>query len=241
MVRLGLDAITIQMLGDLLGGFLQGHVDDARLIGALGHPLHQPPTLVGADYRLNQQVEVGPVEARGDHILRRDGELGLHVGNHLGRGRRGQQQRLWDIELTLVVRQLEVVRTEVMAPLGNTVRFIHHQQRDLHALQEVAKALVLQALHGNHQDFQLARTRACHHIIGVIAALRRVDTARANTVALQETQLVLHQRQQRRHYQRQVRQQYRRQLVTQGLARPGREDGCGGTTGQYGADRLFLA
>ena len=118
---------------------------------------------------------------------------------------------------------------------------IHHQQRDRHALQEVAKALVLQALHGNHQDLQLARTRPGHDVIGIIAALGRVDAARRDTVALQETQLVLHQRQQRRHHQRQVRQQHGGKLITQGLAGTGGENRRRRTTGQHGTDHRLLA
>ena len=121
------------------------------------------------------------------------------------------------------------------------MRLVHHQQRDLHAVQEITETLVLQTLHGNHQNLELARSRTGHYIIGLITALGRVDTARRNAMALQETQLVLHQRQQRRHHQRQVRQQHGRQLVTQGFARPRRENGGGRSPSQHGADRLFLA
>ena len=241
MIRLGLDAMAIEMLGNLFGGFLQGDVNDARLAHPLAHPLHQSAALVCTTDGFHQQVEIGPVEARGDHIVRSNGELRLHVGNHLGRRCSRQQQGLWDIELTLVVRQLQIVRTEVMAPFGNTVRLIHHQQRDLHALQEVAKTLVLQALHGNHQDLQLTRTRTRHHIIRVFAALGRIDAACRNAMALQETQLVLHQRQQRRHHQRQVRQQHCRQLITKGFAGARGKNRGSRTAGQHGADRLFLA
>jgi len=117
VVSLGLDAVAVQVLGNLLGGFLQGDVDDTGLIGTLAHPLDQAPTLVGTAHRFHQQVEVGPVEARGDHVVRRNGELGLHVGNHPGRGGSRQQQRLGDVELTLVVWKFQIVRTEIVAPL----------------------------------------------------------------------------------------------------------------------------
>ena len=105
VIGLGLDAVAVQMLGNLLGGFLQGDVDDARLIGPLRHPFDQSPTFVVAAHRLYQQVEIGPVEARGHHIVGRNGKLRLHIGNHLGRRCSRQQQCLWDIELALVVRQ----------------------------------------------------------------------------------------------------------------------------------------
>ena len=241
MISLGLNALAVQMLRNLFGGFLQGDVDDTRLVGPRFHPLHQPAAFVVAADRFHQQVEVGPIEARGHYIPGSNGELGLHVGDHLGCGRGRQQQRLRDVELALVVRQLQIIRTEVVAPLGNTVRLVHHQQRDLHAVQEITETLVLQTLHGNHQDLEFARSRTGHDIIGLITALGRIDTARRNAMALQKTQLVLHQRQQRRYHQREVRQQHGRQLIAQGFARARRENGGGRSPGQNGADRLFLA
>lgn len=127
VISLGLDAVAVQVLGDLLGGFLQSDIDDTRLVGPLTHPLHQAPALVHAADRLYPQVEVGPVEARGDHIRGGDGELGLHIRNHLGRRGGRQQQRLGNLELALVVGELQVVRAEVVAPLGNTVRLVYHE------------------------------------------------------------------------------------------------------------------
>ncbi|MNF59369.1 hypothetical protein D3C84_409550 [compost metagenome] len=241
VVGLGLKPVLAQVLGNLLGGFLQGHIDDARLPDTLAHPLQKTATLVLAAHRFNQQIEVRPVESGGHHIVWCNGELRLHVGDHLGRGGRGQQQGLGDIELALVVRQLQVIGAEVVTPLGNAVRLVHHQQRDRHLLQEVAKALVLQALHGNHQDLQLATARPRHHLVGVVATLGRINTRCRDPVALQERQLVLHQRQQRRDHQCQVRQQQGGQLITQGLARPGRENRRCRTSGQHRTDCRFLA
>lgn len=127
MIRLGLNAIAFKVLGDVCGGFLQGHVDDARLARSRAHPLDQTPALVLTAHRFDQQIEVGPVEAGGYHIFFCDIEFGLHVGNHIRRCRSGQQQGLRDVELALVVRQLEVVGTEIVPPLGNTVRLVHDQ------------------------------------------------------------------------------------------------------------------
>ena len=154
MVRLGLDAVTLQVLGNVFGGFLQGDVDNARLARTLSHPLHQAPTLVLAAHRFHQQIEVGPIETGGHHVFGGDGKFSLHVGDDFRRCRGSQQQGLRDVELPLVVRQLEVVRAEIVPPLGDAMRLIHDQQRDRHLLQEVAEAFVFQPLHGDHQDLQ---------------------------------------------------------------------------------------
>ncbi|MNN75959.1 hypothetical protein D3C81_1922930 [compost metagenome] len=81
MIRLGLNAVALKVISDVLSSFLQGHVDDARLPRTLGHPLDQPPALVLATYRFDQQIEVGPVETGGHHIVSGDSEFGLHVGD----------------------------------------------------------------------------------------------------------------------------------------------------------------
>ncbi|MNQ75308.1 hypothetical protein D3C85_900950 [compost metagenome] len=240
VIGAGGDAALAQAFGDLLGGLLLGDVDDARLPGLGPQPLDQPALLVGAADRLDQQVEVGPVEAGGDHIRRRDGELGLHVGDHRRRGGGGEQQHLGNAELALVVGQLEVVGTEVVAPLGDAVGFVDHQQGDRHLADEVAEAFVLQAFDRDHQDLQFAGSGPGHHCTGLFAALRRVDAGGADAVAGEKGQLILHQRQQRRDHQGQVWQVQGRQLVAQRLARPGGKDRRRRAPRQHGADRRFL-
>ncbi|MDT4848206.1 hypothetical protein FQZ97_822920 [compost metagenome] len=241
VVGAGGDATLAQALGDLFGSLLQGHVDDGRLSGARRQPVHQAAQLVVAGHRLDQQVEVAAVETGGDHIGIGDDELALHVGDHRRRRGGGQQQHLGNAELALVLGQLEVVGTEVVAPFGDAVRLVHHQQGNRHLLDKAAEALVLQALHRDHQDLQLAGARPGHDLGGRLAALRRVDAGGGDAMAMEEGELVLHQRQQRRHHQGQVRQVQGRQLVAQGLAGTGGEDGGGRSAGQYRGDGGFLA
>ena len=155
VIGAGADPVLIQVLGDVLGRLLQGDVDNTRLALTLTHPLHQPLTLGSAGNRFDPQIEIGAIKTGGDDIGFSNRELGLHVHNDRGRGGGREQQHLWDIELTLVVRKLQIVRTEVMAPLRNTVRLVHHQQRNRDLLQKMSEALVFQALDRNHQNFQL--------------------------------------------------------------------------------------
>ncbi|MNL21037.1 hypothetical protein D3C87_1423100 [compost metagenome] len=196
VISLGLNAVAVQVFSDVLGGFLQGHIDDARLVRTLAHPFDKTSAFVRSANRFHQQIEVRAIETGGHHIVGGDGEFRLHVGDDLGRRRCGQQQHLRDVELALIVGKLEVVRAKVMPPFGNAVRLVHHQQRDRYLLQKMPEALVLQALHGDHQNLQFAGFGPGHDVAGVIAALRRIDTARRDAVALQERQLILHQRQQ---------------------------------------------
>ena len=193
VVSVGADAVLVEVFGNLLGGPLQRDIDDARLADARAHPLHQALALGCTADRLDPQVKIGAIETGSDDIRLGNGEFGLHIRNDIGRGSRRQQQGLRDIELTLVVGELQIVRAEVMPPLGNTVRFVHHQQGNRYLLQKVTEALVFQALDRDHQDLQFARFGPGHDVAGVLTALRRIDAGRGNAVALQKRQLVLHQ------------------------------------------------
>jgi len=196
VVGAGRKAPLRQVFSDLLGGLLLGDVDDGRLPRPVRQPFHQPALLVEAADRLHQQIEIGSVETGGHHVIRRNREFGLHVGDHRGRRRGSQQQRLGNVELALVVGELQIVRAKVVAPLGDAVRLVHHQQGDRHLADEVAEALVLQPFHRDHQDLQLAGLGAGHGLARLLAALRRVDAGGGNAMAVKERQLVLHQRQQ---------------------------------------------
>ncbi|MNC22962.1 hypothetical protein D3C75_709700 [compost metagenome] len=127
VISLGLNAVAVQVFGDVLGCFLQSDIDDARLVRTLAHPFDQASALVRSANRLHQQIEVRAIETGGHHIVGGDGEFRLHVGDDLGRRRCGQQQHLRDVELALIVGKLEVVRAKVMPPFGNAVRLVHHQ------------------------------------------------------------------------------------------------------------------
>ena len=121
------------------------------------------------------------------------------------------------------------------------MRLVYDQQGDRHLSDKIAKTLVLQPLHRDHQDLQLAAARAIHHLRGLLAALRRIDAGRGDAMGMQERQLILHQRQQRRNHQGQVWQMQGRQLIAQRLARTGGKDRRRRATGEHGADHRFLA
>ncbi len=234
-----------QVGGQTLGGLLQGDVDDGGLGRFAAQPGPEPldqATRPGLGrYRRHFQVEVGPVEAGGGDVALGDAEALAHVGDYPRRGRGGQQQDLGNVELVAVVGQLEVIGAEIMAPLRDAVGFVHDQQRDRHAADEGAEALVLEPLHRDHEDADLAALDAFHHCRRFLAALARVDAGGGDPVARQEGQLILHQRQQRRDDQGQVGQVQGRQLIAQRLARAGGKDRRRRTAGGYRFDDRALA
>ena len=83
-------------------------------------------------------------------------------------------------ELARALRELEVVGTEVVAPLRDAVRLVDGEQRDLHARELGHEALVVEALGRDVEQAQLAPAQS----VGDVAHLRereaRVDARRGN-------------------------------------------------------------
>ena len=121
------------------------------------------------------------------------------------------------------------------------MRLVHHQQGERHLGDEAAKALVLEALHRDHQDLELAVTGLLHHPPTLLGGLTGVQGGGGDPLALQEGELIVHQRQQGGDDQGQMGQCQRGQLIAEGLACAGREDGRRTLAGQQAADHRFLA
>jgi len=111
-----------------------------------------------------------------------------------------------------------------MTPLGDAVGLIHHQHRDGHGFDKLTETLILKTLHRYHQNFQPTGTGILHHLLMLFVSQSGINTGRSNAFAVQKFQLILHQRQQRRHHQRQMGQLQRCKLITEGLTGTGGKD-----------------
>ncbi len=103
------------------------------------------------------------------------------------------------------------------------------------------EALVVEALRCDVEKLQRAGAEPVEDraLLGGVEA--RVEPRRVDAAPLQEVDLILHQRDQRRDDDRHPVEQQRRQLVAEALARPGREDGERGPPGEERLDNLFLS
>ncbi len=127
-----------------------------------------------------------------------------------------------------------------MTPLRDAVGFVHHQQGEGDLGDEAAKAFVLEALYRDHQDLELAIAGLLHHAPALFHRLAGVQGRGRDPLALQEGELIVHQRQQGGDDQGQVRQCQSGQLVAEGFASPGREDGRRTLARQQTADHRLL-
>jgi hypothetical protein len=119
-------------------------------------------------------------------------------------------------------RELQVLGPEVVAPLRHAVRLVDREERDLRAVEELERARHQQALGRDVQEVELAARERALDVRRLARVERGVEEGRAHAELPQRRDLVLHQRDQRRHDDRAALAQQRRHLVAQALAGAGR-------------------
>jgi hypothetical protein len=181
------------------------------------------------------------MEAGNHRALARNREALADVVHHGGGGGGRQRQHPLHAHGARRLRQLQVVRTEVVAPLGDAVRLVHREQGDARAAQLVQKALVVEALRRHVQQLERPRPQPPLHLDGLVAGQGAVQPRRRDPPPLQVVDLVLHQRDERRHDHGHAVQQQRGKLVAQRLAAAGGEHGQRAAPLQQAVDDLPLA
>ena len=188
-----------------------------------------------------QEGEVRPVEAGDDGVGLLDPEALADVGDHRGRGRRGEGEHALGPELACPDGELEVVGPEVVAPLRDAVRLVDGEEGDLRGLELGEEALVVEALRGDVEQSQTAVAQPVRDVPGLVGTEARVEARGIHSPAGEEVDLVLHQRDQRRDDDRHAVEHERRELVAEALAAAGREDGQRRAAGEQRLDDLLLA
>ena len=228
---------------DLLAGRPPAAVDDRRQRAGRAQQLEQDGRLgrVAAD-PLDGEEQVRAVEAgaRRDRVaqLQRADDV---PGDAAG-GRRRQRDRRRRAQPRADVRQPQVVRPEVVAPLRQAVRLVDRQPADAGSLDRLQEPAAREPLRRDVQQADLAAADAGQRLGDRLAGHARGDHLDAVQAARAERGvLVLHQRDQRRDDQRQLPVDQRRQLVAERFARAGGHDREHVAAGQRGLARLALA
>ena len=185
-------------------------------------------------------ADVRPVEA----VHELPGAVQLEPGRDLGpgglRGRRGQRDPRHVRPAFVQHGQLEVVRPEVVSPLGHAVRLVDGEQRDLGPVQQAYRGLGLQPLRGQVQQVQLAGQQRVLGGPALGRVLGRVQEAGPHAQRGQRVHLVLHQRDQRRDDHAGALPDQRRDLIAQRLAATGRHQHERVAAAGHMVDDLFL-
>ena len=96
--------------------------------------------------------------------------------------------------------QLDVLRAEIMPPLGHAVGLVDGEKGDVDAGQALEKGRRHQPLGRDVEQVQLVRMQLRQHPPRLGRPERRIVEGRRHAIGPQAVHLVLHQRDQRRHH-----------------------------------------
>ena len=223
------------MLGDLLGPVAAGSIDDpgAGLRGEDGLELRPQPVA-----RADMVADVGAVEAGDDQPVVADPQLGEDVGAGAGVGGGGQRQPGDVGETVEQGAEQAIVGAEVMSPLADAMRLVDREQRDGHFAEHPRETLARRAFGGSVEQVEIAPRQGIADGLRILADAGQRGGAKA--VRLGGTDLVLHQRDQRRDDDGGPGAGECGDLVAERLARPGRHDGEAMLPRHHAIDYLVL-
>ncbi len=197
-------------------------VDDPGLLRVARQGIEQLPLQRGTRQRAVDEVR--PIE-RSDEL---DGihqtELRGDVAPHPRGGRRGVGVHADPGQPLPKLRQLTVLRSEVVSPLADAVRFVNRHEADAACREQRQKALAPlthQPLGGDVQQAVAAIAKTCDDARFLRGRERAVVQHSGHSVADQRVHLVFHQRDQRGHHDRESRTHERRSLEAERLAAAG--------------------
>ncbi len=149
-------------------------------------------------------------------------ELLADVALNQRRGRGGQRDGRRRPEPWHPLAEHTVVRSEIVAPVGDAVRLVHGDQRGRAAGEQLREARNAQPLGSDEQEVETSGEVAPAGLLRFGPGPARVDPLRAQALRLELRHLVLHQRAQRADHESRAAPRDARKLVAERLARAGR-------------------
>ena len=183
-----------QRFGELLRRGAGLGIDDAGT-GIGGDEVRQ---LAGqAIARMDGIADIGPVEAGDDEAVARDAELDEDILARV-RVRGGGERQARDIGKFVQQRaQQAIVGAKIMAPFGHAMGFVDGEEGDLRRAQQVAEIFLTGAFGRDIEQIEIAIAQAILRFAPVGVHAGQAGGAQAHRIG--GAQLVVHQRDQRRH------------------------------------------
>jgi hypothetical protein len=168
---------------------------------------------------LDRETQVGTVEARDHLAMVTQPQPVDDVCAHRRRRRGRQRDRPRVGEAVDHESKAQVVRPELMSPRGDAVRLVHDEQGHVRLLQHGHDLVVRQLLGGEEHVLRAAVAQRVPRLPTLLGSLGRVQRHGGGRIALlQPLDLVVLQRDQRRHDDCRPVHQHGRDLVDGGLA-----------------------
>jgi hypothetical protein len=143
------DTAPVQRLGDSLNGSSRRRIDDSETWAA-AQDLDESFVLVAIGPRRYDVVpEVAAVEPGDDRALILEAELAGDVGSHVRRRRRRERHHRWPPETLAHLRDPQVTRTEIVAPLAYAVCLVDGEKRNVELAQSIREVADVEALGGD--------------------------------------------------------------------------------------------
>ncbi|VVN41375.1 hypothetical protein PS682_05506 [Pseudomonas fluorescens] len=188
-------------------------IDNPRIAAPLGEERQQllARLLLGHDAVEN----VRPVETRQEAlgVLQMQALDDFFAGALVGSGRQSDARHIGKQLRQLA--KLQIFAAEIMAPLRYAVGFIDGEQGDFQALQKGQHARLHQALGGQVEHLHFTALDPRSQVALLLGTEGGVQGRRSNTEFFEGRDLVVHQRDQRRHHHGQAVAQQRRHLEAQ--------------------------
>ena len=135
----------------------------------------------------------------------------------------------------------QVGGAEIMAPLRDTMRLVHHEELGFGLGEDAAEGRIDEALRGDIGEFVLALADGAQRLAQLAVGERGIDHRHFDAEGAQFLHLILHQRDQRRDHHRRAAERDRRQLVGEAFATAGGQDCEHIAPRQHGPQHLGLA
>ena len=160
---------------------------------------------------------------------------------HDFRGGGGESDEGWVAEILAHTAESQIVRSEVVSPLAQTVRFINGQQAHLTFGKAAHEPLLRKSLGCDVENFQFAALELSHGLAIFLGTQGGVHGGSRDPLGAQGIHLVLHQRDERRNNDGDALPTQGRQLVAERLPAARRHDGQRVPSLHHGMNHLALS
>lgn len=143
-------AVLLEHRREALGIAARGGIDDGGS-AECAEFFQQKRVFFLSAARIHAEAEIGAMEAAVKLAGAGDAEVLADFLRDGGRGGGGEGEDARHLELPGDAGDFQVVRAEIVPPLGNAMRFIDRQQADVHGAKVLAKTAGCQPLGGEKQ------------------------------------------------------------------------------------------
>ena len=242
MIRSRRDPLCLEGSSDPLGSLLESHIDDRRTVFPMGkNPISKQvfPFRRGSCGR-DRKPKIGPRKSGLDMIFLPDRETFADLFGDPGRCRCRQGEHPRHLEITRELGQLQVVGTEVVPPLRDTMGLVYGEEIDPASPEATEKTIVGKTFGSHVEKLQGPLLHFRVDPRNLFPLERRIQSRRCNRTSGERFDLIFHQGNQGGNDEGQSIEQQCGQLVAETFPTPCREESQGRASLEEHIDDLLL-